>query len=535
MNTMQTIRRWLLISFIGLALAACTGTSTTMETPQSSIVYGLTLQPSGFDPHINASSELGIPLRSVYDTLVYRDPATHAFLPWLASEWTISDDGLEYTFTLRQDVHFHDNTPFNAQAVAANLDRITSPDTASQKAVFLLGSYDSYEIMDDYTILLRLSEPYAPLLDSLSQVYLGIASPSALAQYANDVYQFHQVGSGPYQFVDYLPGDHITLRRNPDYQWMPARYQSAPENAPDEITFRFYEDPPSRVLALEGGNVDIIGELLPTDARNLGGNSQVGVLPVAIPGQPLQFLMNTQRYPTDDERFRMALLYATNREAIIDSVYQRFSPVAWGPLAAATTFYAPEVTGRYAYDLSQAQSLLQSMGLSDSDNNGYLDFGGADIEVTLIVPTWGLIPQVAQLIQDQWRDIGIRAVLDQVPSRGALLERLEAGNFNLAATYEFGLDPAFLSRYYGSDGVNNYTGYGDPILDSLLFDAQRQTDANARHSLYSQAQTLIMDHALVLPIRDYVNLNGYQAEIQGLAFDAYGWFPLLLNLQVPGS
>ena len=114
----------------------------------------MTLQPSTFDPQIGASSELGIPLRSVYDTLVYRDPQSLEFVPGLATSWTISPDGLIYTFALRQGVNFHDGTPFNAQAVAANLDRITNPMTASQKALFLLGPYTGYEIVDDYTIRL---------------------------------------------------------------------------------------------------------------------------------------------------------------------------------------------------------------------------------------------------------------------------------------------------------------------------------------------------------------------------------------------
>src|SRR5664279_3245280 len=224
------------------------------------IVYGLTLQPSTFDPQVGASSELGIPLRSVYDTLVYRDPKTLAFVPGLATSWTVSPDGLTYTFVLRQGVKFHDGTLFNAQAVAANLDRITNPATASQKAIFLLGSYTGYEIVDDYTIRLKLSEPYSPLLDSLSQVYLGIASPTALSQYSTERYQFHQVGTGPFEMVEYVPGDHLTIRRNPDYTWGPSFYEPATPDSVDEVEFRFYDqDPSARALALESGDVQVVG------------------------------------------------------------------------------------------------------------------------------------------------------------------------------------------------------------------------------------------------------------------------------------
>ncbi|HLU11968.1 MAG TPA: ABC transporter substrate-binding protein [Oceanobacillus sp.] len=513
-------------------VAFTSSVSSQEDQPGHRIVYGLTLQPSGFDPHVHGSSELGIPLRQVYDSLIYRDPATQAFVAGLATAWEVSPDGLSYTFTLRQDVRFHDRTPFNAQAVAANLDRIANPATGSQKAFFLLGPYAGYEIVDDYTIRILLSEPYSPLLDSLSQVYLGIASPTALAQYTNDTYQFHQVGTGPFRFVEYVPGDRLVIERNPEYTWGPEFYQPPSEDAIDQIEFRFFEDVGTRAIALEAGDAQIIGELLPTDARALSANSQIQLLPISVPGQPLQFLFNTRRFPTDDVRVRQALLYATNREAIIDAVYQRFSTIAWGPISANTAFYNRELAGAYAFNPSQAQALLTEVGYQDTDNNGYLDFGGVDISVDLIVPPWGLIPEVAQLIQDQWRTVGIRANLNQVPSRGFLIDQVETGEYNLVAWYEFGVDPAFLSRYFTTDGANNWTGFSDPALDNTLFDAQRQSDPAVRASLYAQAQRTIMDQALILPIRDYVNLNAASASIQGLAFDAYGWFPLLNNVSV---
>src|SRR5690606_14925195 len=148
-----------------------------------------------------------------------RHPDTNEIVAGLATDWSISEDGLVYTFTLRQGVVFHDGTPFNAQAVGTNLDRITSPQTASQLAAFLLGPYAGYEVIDDYTIRILLSSPYSPLLDSLAQVYLGIASPTALSQYSENRYQFHQVGTGPFQFVELVPGDRLVIERNPDYNW----------------------------------------------------------------------------------------------------------------------------------------------------------------------------------------------------------------------------------------------------------------------------------------------------------------------------
>ncbi|MBC7811359.1 MAG: hypothetical protein H7175_09435, partial [Burkholderiales bacterium] len=346
-----------------LMAASCSpDTQSAQFVAQHPIVYGLTLQPSGFDPHRNASSELGIVLRQVYDTLVYRNPENDEIVPGLAQSWTISDDGMTYTFVLRQGVTFQDGSPFNAQAVATNLDRITNPETASQRAVFMLGPYAQYEIVDEYTIRLLLSEPYTPLLDSLSQVYLGIASPASFDAVSVDRYQFHQVGTGPFSFVEYIPGDRLVLRRNTAYNWGPSFYRVATDASVDEITFRFFTDPPTRSLALESGEAQVMGELPPIDARTLSGNSTLQIVPVGVPGQPFQFLINMNRFPTDTLGVRRALIVGTNRNAIVDAVYQRFSPVAWGPLTAGTLYYNRELTGVYAHDTAQAQALLQEAG-----------------------------------------------------------------------------------------------------------------------------------------------------------------------------
>lgn len=497
------------------------------------IVYGLSFEPSGFDPHRNASSELGIPLRQVYDTLVYRDPATGEFVPGLATAWEISADGLIYTFRLRQEVTFHDGTGFNALAVAANLDRVTNPEVASQKAVFMLGSYVGYEIVDDFTIRILLSTPYSSLLDSLSQVYLGMASPTALAAVSVDRYQFNQVGSGPFEFVEYVPGDRLVIRRSEDYTWGPAFYAAPTEDALEEVEFRFFIDPGSRALVLEAGDAQVVSELLPVDGRALSTESGIVIEQVPIPGQPLQFLMNTTRFPTGSLAVRQALLHGTHREAIVDAVFQRFSPVAWGPISGVTSYYSGIVQGSYPYDIAQAQALLEQDGFVDGDGNSFYDVAdGGDLTIRVIVPPWGLIPSVAQLMQDQWRSIGIRAELISVPTRAALFEAVSSGEYNLVAWYEFGSDPAFLSNYFSSVGTLNWTGYADAGLDALLSQASATTDSATRGALYAQIQQVVMSQALILPIRDYVNIIGRNSLVTDLSFDYYGWFPLLANVAI---
>ncbi len=519
--------------FVVILLLILAGCATPKETRgENPIVYGLTLEPSGFDPHIHRSAELGIVLRQVYDTLVYRHPETREIVPGLATSWEISDDRLSYTFQLRQDVTFHDGTPFNAQAVAANLDRIVSPDTRSQKAAFMLGPYIGYEIVDTYTIRILLSEPFSPLLDSLSQVYLGIASPTALAQYSPERYQFHQVGTGPFRFIKYTPGVEIVLQRNENYAWGPEFYEPLGDGAIDEIIFKFYEDPPTRTLALENGDAHIMGEIPPASARLISSGDSLVLQPVSVPGQPLQFMFNTEQYPTNDVNVRRALLYATNRGVIVDTVFQGFSPIAWGPLSSNTLYYNPEVEGMYAYDPDQARALLATAGFIDTDNDGLLNDGEANLQIIMLIPPWGQLPEVAQVIQSQWREIGVDLQLTQVSGFTALREAVAEGQYHLVSFDTPGYDPYFLNEFYMTNAANNYMNFSNTELDAALLTARQELSPSARRSQYAAIQRFIMEQALILPIREYVNLNAHLPSIHGLVYDPYGWFPLLNNVTI---
>lgn len=519
------------LATVVVVLLALRDDTTSNGDDGNRIVYGLTLNPSGFDPHIHLSNELGIPFYSVYDTLIYRHPQTMEFVAGLADTWEMSPDGLAWTFTLKQGVTFHDGTPFNAQAAAANLDRIMNDEIGSGKARFLLGPYTGYEIMNDYTITLNLSEPYTPLLDALSQVYLGIASPQALAEYSKNSYQWNQVGTGPYKLVEFVPGDRIVLQQNEDYNWGPIFYAPLTDQSVKTVEFRFYEDPPTRSLALQSGEVQVIGELLPTDAELLAGNTALRVLPTDIPGMPQQFFINTQRAPTDDLAVRQALLYGTNRTAIIDAVFQGESPVAHGPLAAVTPFYDPEVQTLYPYDPDFARSLLEGAGYLDDDADGLLERDGEPLTITMVFANWNQMADVAQLIQSQWRDLGIDLELIQVPDYPTLLSHVSEDDYNLISFTDSGVDASILNRFYLSDGANNWSHFSDPEVDNWLREGIRQFDRDTRAQLYMAVQQRIMEQAIVLPIRDYVNLNGTSARLDGVIYSAQGWWPLLRNFE----
>lgn len=512
----------LLLNLLSNLLAGCSA-----PPPGGRIVYGLTLAPSGLDPHVNASSELGIPLTSVYDTLVYRDSATGEFVPGLAERWEASGDGLVYTFYLRQGVTFHDGTPFNAEAVRFNLERITSADLASQKARFMLGPYERAEVVDEYTARIYLSEPFAPFLDSLSQVYLGLASPTAVKQWGAD-YQLHQVGSGPFVFAEYVPGDHLLLRRNPDYAWGPPVYGHKKAQL-EEIEFRIFTDPATRSPALETGEADVVGEIPPQDAARLKESADFRIEAIPIPGVSLMFFMNTARPPLDDVRVRQALLYGTDRPAIISAVFRDTSPVAYGPLAAATFGYEPAVRQIAAYDPARGAALLDEAGWSDSDGDGIRDRDGAPLVLDLYLMGWGNMPEVGELLAAQWASLGV-GVKSQVVSYPEALQVAGEGQHHLIPFNLSGSDPDILRKFFHSQASFNWSKVSDAELDGWLEEAARTSDQEERAALYSQVQLRAMDQALVVPIRDYVNLNGVNNRVQGLRFDSQGWFPWLIDV-----
>jgi peptide/nickel transport system substrate-binding protein len=513
------------LALVGVVLAGLL--AGCASRPSGQVRYGLTLAPSGIDPHVNASSELGIPLTSVYDTLVYLDPQTSEFVPGLADRWDLSDDGLVYTFYLRRGVTFHDGTPFNADAVRFNLDRITSPELKSQKAAFMLGPYERTEVVDESTVRIILKEPFAPLLDSLSQVYLGMASPTAVQKWGTD-YQLHQVGTGPFVMSEYVPGDHLLLTPNSDYAWGPTVYEQRRAQVA-EIEFRFFTDPATRSPALESGEADIMGEIPPQDAEQLGSAEGFQVLPVPIPGVSLMFFLNTTRPPLDDLRVRQALLYGTNRPAIVSTVFQGMSPVAYGPLAANTLGYDASVQSLYPYDGLKASALLAEAGWVDSDGDGALDKNGQPLALELVLMSWGSMPEVSQLLAAQWQSLGIQ-IDSRVVSYPEALQIAQEGSYHLLPFNLSGSDPDILRKFFYSGASFNWSRTDDPEMDGWLDQAARVSDRAQGIALYGQVQRRVMDEALVVPIRDYVNLNGVSSRVQNLHFDAQGWFPWLIDV-----
>ena len=499
------------------------------EADERCLRYGLTADIPILDPFHAEAAEAGMIFRQIYDTLVYRRADSHEFAPGLATDWDVSPDGLVYTFSLRSDVVFHDGSRFDANAVGRNIERIYDPAITQSRARELLGPSTQYEVAGDYLIRLILASPYPGLLDGLSQPYLGIASPEALDAYDRLRFQFHQAGTGPFQLEEYLPGERIVLQRFKDYRVLPAIYAPLSGAEITRVEFALGAGREADALSALSESLDILDNLSPVDAQNLASNSRVQVLPVDIPGLSPQFIFNTIREPLDNRAVRLALLLATNRVAISDQVYFNFSPVAWAPLSTSTGHSHTGYVDRFAHDLAAAQALLAEAGYGDSDGDGLVDRDSEPLTLRALVPPWGGLPDAAAILQRQWQALGVQLELEPVPGRTRMRSLIQSGEYDLIPADRYGIDPNVLAGVFLEDSLYSASRAQDDELQSLLLNVLHSAEGQPRRTLVYDAQARIMDGALILPIRESVRLTAARADIHGLRFDAYGFYPLLFN------
>jgi peptide/nickel transport system substrate-binding protein len=283
-------------------------------------------------------------------------------------------------------------------------------------------------------------------------------------------------------------------------------------------------------LALERGEVDIIGEIPPEDALRFATDEKFTLHAIPIPGQPLEFFINTQRSPTNDLLVRQALIAGVDRERIIETIFGGLSPISKGPLSVEN--FGPLLPGAGLPDERSPGELLDRAGWVDTNNDGIRDKKGEDLTLDLITPPWGSNPDVAQLLKVDFESLGAIVNLEVASSFGVLKQIETEGHYHAIGMNFFGTDPDLLRPSYTSDGVYNWSKYESLDLDHLLQQAATTTDMSMRTALYQQAILHITDQALVLPIRDYVNLVVHQNSVSNLHFSAQGWFPFLIDLEL---
>ena len=246
-----------------VALTACSsGTADADADPTAggNVTFAVTTPFGSLDPNITASAPDAQAMRQVYDSLVELD-ADGELHPWLAEAWKVSDDGLTYEFTVREDVTFHDGTPFDAEAVCYNFDRIVAPETQSLYAISLIGPYDSCEALDATTARIALSAPYTPFLANLSTPFLGMVSPTAAESFGVEGLGLNPVGTGPFVFDSYVTDSELVLTRNEDYDWAPPTAEHEGPAYLEQLTFQIIADATVRLGSVRNGDVQGIGDV----------------------------------------------------------------------------------------------------------------------------------------------------------------------------------------------------------------------------------------------------------------------------------
>ncbi len=487
------------------------------------IALGINLEPDNLDPAVTPFAVSHTVMMNIYDPLVWRS-VDGDFVPGLATAWEIADDGLTYTFTLRDDVTFHDDTPFNAEAVQKFLDRVIDPATQSGFAANLIGPYDSANVVDDYSVEVILSAPFAPLLDGLSQAFLGIPSPTA--QEADpEGFLRNPVGTGFMKFSEWVEADHITLIKNEDYNWAPSIFNHSGPAYLDELTIRFFPDNPTRLAALEAGDVHVIEQLPDSDLSRMEGDDNYSVSKATSPGVPSILQMSTTRPPTDDLAVRQAVISAIDQETIVDVAMFGATDPAFGPLWENTPSYSADVESFYAFDADSAAQMLEDAGWT----GGSGDIREKDGQTLTI--DWAITESndpYAELVQAQVREVGIEIVLQRMDT-AASFEAIRNDEVNMRSIGWISSDPVILTNLYHSKNIEEgfgWTKYNDPRLDEVLDEGEQATDPAERDEFYGEAQQIIMENALCAPLFGIPRNMAIQQRYKdmGRDFRTYPWF-----------
>lgn len=484
------------------------------------------------DPHIDVKWEVLMVLSAVYDTLVYQD-AEGNIVPGLAASWTVSDDGLEYVFDLRDGVTFHDGTVFDAEAVKYNFDRIKALGPKSYKASSLIADVETVEVTSPLQVKLVMKQANSSLLFNLALTYVAMVSPTAAEQYG-DEYHLNQVGTGPFKFTEIELGDHYTLVKNPDYAWAPAIYGHDGPALVDELEWRFLPEPSSRSVALLAGDFDIVFDLLPTSLKRVESSSDYETTYSRLSGQPAYWFFNTELAPTNDIAVRKALIQAVDMESGVKAIMRGVAPKADGPLSKVTAEYAPEVEGMYPYDPEAAAATLEAAGWT-MGADGVREKDGEKLVLKVQMAGWGNSESFSILLQSQLKEIGVAVELEMM----AYMVGIEAGKngtHNLLFTGGSGFAaadsmlPYFLSE--NTEAGFAFSKMKDPELDELMYAAQAATSLDERKALFQQAQIRVMEEALILPIYDYALAIGVTSKLDELNFGATGLVPNVYEIDL---
>lgn len=505
----------------GLAHVATVGTTYTraMGGQVNTALHG---EPDTLDPHRTNYGVSAAVFGGILEPLVAKtDQLT--FEGILAESWDISDDGLEYTFRLRQGIAFHDDSPFDADSVVFTFERFL----ATSSLAFLLAPLERIEAIDRFTVRLVLSEPLSPLLDTISAPFFGMLPPGAASTPGNR-FGRRPVGTGPWMLKEWVAGDHIALTPNPHYQ----NFHSSAVNrgAPmlDELTFRFL-DIEDQLVAFETGDLNVIA-LQPDDIDRFRDDPEVR-LHTTDGGTVICYLdfamqppdaESDARFspPFDDIRVRQALGMGFDADAIVARVLRNIGTRSPGPIPSATFAYRPEIANHgFTYDPGRAAELLADAGWIDTDGDGIRDRDGKPLELLLWTFELRNMVRLAEAIRDDLARIGIRLRIETYDA-GKYVDNARRRVADLHLDTCGWPDPDFL--YLLTQGEFGIGLYRDSSFQELVLEARRTTDLSVRADLYFEAAKRLLADAAMIPIATYIGTVATRRTVQNFKLGPQG-------------
>ena len=515
---------FLLLMFVALTvvLAACSSDDSsdgdtkkdndkgTTETAEEKVlIFGRGGDSVSLDPAAVTDGESFKVTQNVQETLLNFGQQDTTINDGLATKWEPSEDGLTYTFTLREGVKFHDGTDFNAEAVVKNFERWAG----GSEDLFpyygsMFGGYEGDEghviesvtAEGDYTVIFKLTRAQAPFLKNIAMSPFAIASPTAF-EAAGDKYGDSPVGTGPFKFVEWKRNDSITIEKNEEY-W------NSEEPKLDRVVFRAIPDNSARLNALLTGEIDLADGVNPSDGATV--ESEAALQLFERPSMNVGYLgLTSTRPPFDNQKVRQAVNYAIDKQAIVDAFFEGRAEVAKNPMPSSISGYNDDIPG-YEYDPEKAKQLLAEAGFTD----------GFEMELWAMPVPRPYMPdgtKVAEAIQKNLADVGITANIVSY-EWATYLEKArngEADAFLLGWTGDNGDADNFIYVLLDEDniGSNNYSYYSNPETHKILIEAQTEVDEEKRNELYKQAQEIIFEDAPWVPLAHSTPLLAGDAEI----------------------
>jgi peptide/nickel transport system substrate-binding protein len=458
--------------------------------PGGTLTYARDGDADSLDPHKTTTTLSWQVQSQLYDTLTAFDVDGN-IVPNLAKSWEISDDGLEVTFTLQEGVTFHDGTPFNAEAVKFTFDRFID-DATGNPSKASIGPLTGTEAVDEMTAKMTFSAPFAPLLSFLTDPFAGILSPTAV-EAAGDEFGNAPVGSGPFKFVEWVKGDHITLERFDEYKGFHPMYNHEGPAYLDQVIYRTMPEEQARLAALETGEVNMAEPPLEEIVR-LQGDSNFVVNVAQNTGQLVFFEFAVHRAPFDDVRVRQAVGYGVDPALLVSIGLNDLAQATQCTVGPGILGGNSEVcsTAGFSPDPEKAKALLAEAG-----------YGDAPLPVTLATWTGGNREDVAQLIQNQLNQVGFDVKLETMDI-GSLNARVKAENNTAEGDGFFDMmgwawfDPDILYALFHSPGWID--GFSSPELDTMLEEQRTLTDRDERLAKIDEIQQYILENAAMVPL-----------------------------------